>query len=168
MTRRFTRALLVVLLAAAWSGPRPADATLTDPVLGISRVTRAQGALHELMVVEADFPFDDLVQLAVPLQVMVFDRADGSYVRLEVSGGAVGGQDTALLDGISPAEALALLTAGTAAPSVSLTGLAPGRLTLQAARGVLPPAAASTRVQLFLLREGEITLSNAVPAELAP
>ncbi len=162
------RILLVLLLGAPICDPGSAGATLTDPVLGISRATRAAGLDHELLLVEAQFPFDDLVQLAVPLQLLVFDTVDGDYVRIDVSGSAFTGRSPALVDGLEPAEAQALLQEGVPTASVELTGLLPGRLVVQSSRGQLPTAAPSTRVQLFLLREGEVTLSNAIVSEVVP
>lgn len=159
------RLVWVWLMVLAMWVAQPVGATLTDPVLSVSRATRIDGVSLSVIEVEGAFPFDDLVQLPVPLQLVVFAPTDGSYLRIDVVLGGFTGTLAGLADGLDVGEATALLGAGVARPEARLVGLEPGRVVIQAPAALIPPGA---QVQLFLDDAGEITLSNAILVEEQP
>lgn len=160
---RTARGILVSLLSILLTQvPAPAGATLTDPVLAVTRAKRVDGASFSLIEIEGSFPFDDLVQLPVALQVLVYDPGTGAYLRFDLVAGGFGGIEPGLADGLDVQEAQALLAAGSGQGGVQLVALEPGRLALQAPPGLLPD---SSRVQIFLENEGQIALSNGVAVE---
>ena len=81
-----------------------AFATPTDPTLVLTAAASATGALHRVVRVDGSFHAQDLVQLAYPLQVLVRDRRR-TYVRFDLSAGAVSGTAAALADGLQADEA---------------------------------------------------------------
>lgn len=161
--RRFCSFLLAGLLALA-VGPA-ARATLTDPVLGLSAARQVLGSMHSHLAFDGTFPFEDLIQLPVPLQILVFDPATGDYLRMDLASGAFGGTSADLMDGLDAADVPALVASGAPDPDVALVGARPGRIELRASPQGLP---AGSLAQLFFVDDDGPVLSNAVPLGVEP
>jgi len=111
------RALCVIgSLALATIGVATVSSgTGTDPELALWRVTTEVGDTSRTLRLAGEFPADDLVQLAYPLQVLVRDTGPSAvYIRFDLSAHAVTGVAPELADGLDADEAIALLSRGTA------------------------------------------------------
>jgi hypothetical protein len=160
---RRPRALLLAASAALASA---AAATPTDPTLALTTASAATGTLTRTLRVEGAFQAEDLVQLAYPIQLLVRETTTGtSYVRYDLSGGAVTGTSAALADGLQAGEAEALLTQGTSAPSARVLFLGLGRLDVTLPTGF---SSGPAEAVLFVLDAGEVILSNPMPVGSAP
>lgn len=159
------RAAWLYVAIAFLSMPSPGQAAQTDPILAIRSVAGQAAPSGRLLHVEGSFPAADLVQLRYPLQILVRDLASGTgYVRFDLAGTVMGGDFAALADGLSTAEIVPLLAAGTPTPDGRVVFLGPGRIDL-----LLPSSfvASTAEVQIFVIHEGTPLLSNAVPLSLA-
>jgi hypothetical protein len=136
----------------------PALATPTDPTLVLTAAAAATGTGHRVVRIDGSFHAQDLVQLAYPLQILV--RVGTQYVRYDLSAGAVSGVAAELADGLQADEAEALLGEGAPAAGARVLFLGLGRLEV-----ALPASfpAGSGEAQLFVIDEGEVVLSNALP-----
>jgi hypothetical protein len=138
--------------------------TGTDPALALWRVTSEVGDSSRTVRLEGDFPADDLIQLAYPLQVLIRDTGRSAvYVRFDLAAGAVGalvGVAPELTDGLDAVEAVALLAQGTPNEEAEVLFVGPGRI------DVLLPSdfpAGQAEAQLFVLEGDSIVLSNPFP-----
>jgi len=151
----------LVFLAALLAAVPIATGTGTDPTLALTGVSVEVGATVRAVRLEGEFPADDLVQLAYPLQILVRETAPGSrYVRYDASLGAFTGVAPELSDGLAPDEALALLGQGSPSSDAKIVFLGSGRIEL-VLPALFPPGAAE--VQLFVVEAGEVVLSNPLP-----
>lgn len=162
MLRRLTSTSLVLVLAAGGLASPRARATQTDPVLEIASARAVIGDAGTLVQIDAVFPAADLVQRAVPLQVLVRDLASGThYARFAVGDSSVVAGDAAsLANGLDPGDVAGLLASGAPLPGARLLAMGTDRLEL-----LLPPGfdATSAEVQLFIVYEGDPILSNPAP-----
>jgi len=159
------RAVWISVAIAILSLPSPGQAAQTDPILAIRTVMGQAAPSGRLLRVEGSFPAADLVQLRYPLQILVRDLASGTgYVRFDLAGTVMGGDFAALADGLSTAEIVPLLAAGTPTPDGRVVFLGPGRIDL-----LLPSSfvATNAEVQIFVIHQGTPLLSNAVSLSLA-
>lgn len=160
--RRFHGTGLAIALLFATSGAR---ATQTDPVLEIQDVQAVTSDAGSTLQIDANFPAADLVQQAVPVQVLVRDLAgDGTrYARFPLGGPAVEGDALALADGLDAADVAGLLASGTPLAGARVLQMSPGRIEVW-----LPAdfALGLAEVQLFVVYEGDPLLSN--PFGVAP
>jgi hypothetical protein len=153
-----------LLLGASLALAAAAAATPTDPTLALTGATAAAGAAGtaaRMLRIEGSFQADDLVQLAYPLQLLVRETTTGTtYVRYDLSSGAVTGSSAALADGLQAGEVNALLGQGTAEPAARVLFLGLGRLDV-----ALPPSfpGGPAEALLFVVDEGETILSNPIP-----
>jgi hypothetical protein len=147
------RATLVALLLAA-----PGAATPTDPTLALADVAAHAEGGPRLLRLDGSFQALDLVQLAWPLQILVRETTIGTgYVRFDVVTGPVTGTAPSLANGLDAADVPGLLASGSPSPDGALVFLGVTRLE------VLLPAtfpAGPAEVQLFVVDEGEVVLSN--------
>lgn len=156
-TGRLLRTVVALTALAA-----TARATQTDPVLVVLRALRVDAAAGVLVQIDAAFPSADLVQRAVPVQVVLRDLAGGGtqYVRFALGGPVVSGDAAALADGLDPADVAGLLASGTPLAGARVLHLGAERIDLW-----LPDVPAAAVVQLFLVYEGDPILSNPAPVE---
>jgi hypothetical protein len=164
MTRRHGLRTVVLLLTLAALGAASARATQTDPVLVVARARASAGATGTLVELDARFPQADLVQRAVPVQVVLLDGT-GGFVRFPLGGTPVVGILPALADGLDADDVAGLLSAGAPLADARLLRLAARRIEvwLPAGAPVAPVAA-----QLVLVYEGDPILSNPAPLETSP
>lgn len=160
---RHPRALL---LASSLALATAAAATPTDPTLALTAASAAAGTASRTVRVEGSFQAEDLVQLAYPIQLLVRETTNGTrYVRYDLSGVAVTGDEPALADGLQAGEATALLQEGNADASARVLFLGLGRLDVKLPTGF--PGGPAEAV-LFVLDEGEVILSNPMPVGSLP
>jgi len=158
--RRLFPIPLALALAAGSATPR-ARATQTDPILEIAAARSTGAPAGTLVQIEAIFPAADLVQRAVPLQVLVRDLASGThYARFALGGPVVTGDAPSLADGLDPGDVFGLLASGVPLPGARVLGMGADRLEL-----LLPPGfdASAAEIQLFIVYEGDPILSNPAP-----
>jgi len=106
--RDWIATLVGVLLLAS-----PTAASITDPVLYLSRATDFQGVNGRLIRIEGSFPWNALLQSGYPIQIVFWnDENDSEFVRFDLSGNAFTGVAEAFEGGLTPAEATALLSLG--------------------------------------------------------
>jgi len=150
---RWALALLAPLLL-----PSGGIGSATDPKLVLSAAASYSGTSARIVRIEGAFHSDDLVQLALPFQVLIWRSANpNDYVRYDLSGGAVTGRAGELTDGLNAAEAVALLATGTPDATARVLFLGPSRLEL-----LLPntfPGGAAW-VQMYSVDATETVLSN--------
>lgn len=154
--RSWALGLAAALLCAA-AGDH-AGATITDPALALSRAAVTSGATARLVHLEGALPDEDLVQLAYPLQLLIWSGAN--YVRYETGGEPVEGQAPQLADGLDPDEAIALLGHGAPSAGARIAFLGPGRIDVLLP-ATFPPGEA--QAQLFVVEGADVLLSNPIP-----
>lgn len=139
--------------------PLTVTAGATDPTLAIGQVRAQPAASAALVEVTGMFGFDDVVQVAYPLSLVL--HHDASFVRYPIGSTAESGILAQLSDGLSTAEVGVLESAGAPEPSAEIVRLEPGRLLVS-----LPPSLANAgtiTAQLYVSIPGEGTfVSNAV------
>jgi len=131
VVRRFL-ALGIVAGVVAGVSARPAGAAATSPTLLVSRASATAILGKRTVTFEGVFDFENALQVAYPLHLVVFQGA--RFVRYPVAGPAVAGTSALLADGtLALGELPALLVEGaTAAGGVRLVTLTPtgGTVTL--------------------------------------
>jgi len=148
-------------LAALSAAVPIATGTGTDPTLALTRVSVEAGSSARAVRLEGEFPADDLVQLAYPLQILIRETGPAArYVRYDTSAGVVTGVAPELFDGLAPDEAVALLGQGSPSPDAKILFLGGGRIEV-----LLPEAFpdGGAEVQLYVVEAGEPILSNPLP-----
>ena len=154
-----------LMLVVGWGLLPAASAGPTDPALAVTDV-RAISAGVAWLQIEGVLPGEDLAHVAYPLQVLVRDLATGTrYVRFEMGGPVVTGDDPALADGLDPGDVVGLLAGGAPALDADVLFLDAGRVDVLLP-GVFPAGAAE--VQLFVLEPGDTqpVLSNAFVVQI--
>ena len=153
---------LLGLLVLGASAP-VATGTGTDPTLALSAVVVEVGTTTRAVRLTGEFPADDLVQLAWPLQVLIHEAGGPRYVRYDLSDAAFSGLAPGLADGLDSTEAMVLLVEGAPSPDARVLFLGAGRIEL-----LLPASFPSggAVVQMFVLDEGEPILSNPLPFDV--
>lgn len=152
------RLVSMALLVGA-SLPAAGGRTSPDLFLESARAVTGRGGIAVRL--EGSVLGADLAEMAYPLQILVWmDQPPYTFVHLELDQGPVIGASPALADGLSPAEAIALPSAG-----VSLTG---ARIVLVAETRIevwipTPVGFQPTRAVVFAVDDGEIVMSNAAP-----
>ncbi len=151
----FTVAIAAIAFASTASG------TGTDPELALWRATCDVGDSSRTVRLEGEFPADDLVQLAYPLQVLIRDTGRSPvYVRFDLAAGALNGVAPELADGLDANEAVALLAQGRPIEDAEVLFVGPGRIDILLPAGFpIGPA----EVQLFVLEGDSLILSNPFP-----
>lgn len=159
--RRSTARAFRVGLFGAFCLASAASGTPTDPTLVLTAAAGATGAVHRVVRIDGSFHAQDLVQLSYPLQVLV--RSGTQYVRYDLSAGAVSGVAPELADGLQADEAEGLLGQGAPAAGARILFLGLGRIEV-----ALPASfpAGPGEAQLFVIDEGTVVLSNALPVAL--
>lgn len=159
------RALRVVWALALLVAPGGVRATQTDPVLEILAAAAVTSSAGTTLQIDAHFPAEDLVQQAVPVQVLVRDLAGGGtrYARFPLGAAAVTGDAPSLADGLDAADVADLLASGTPLAGARVLQMSPGRIEVW-----LPAdfALGAAEVTLFVVYEGDPLLSN--PAGVTP
>ena len=105
-------------------------ASITDPVLFLQDARASSGSTRSSVQLIGDFPEGDLVQLPYPLQVLIHDAgANDFYVRYDLPSGASQGNSALLQGGLTPSEAILLLSeGGTPAPDAQVIFVGAGRI----------------------------------------
>jgi len=156
--RRGVAAALVT--AALLAVPAPgARAARTDPTLALTSAQLILGQSTNTLRFEGSVLGLDLVQHALPLQLMVYGPA-GEYLRFDVTAGAFTGESASLVDGLGSAEAVSLLASGTPQSDSGLLHVGPGRIDVRIPASF--SAAGPLVAVAFLLDAGEVVLSNTV------
>jgi hypothetical protein len=158
---RSSRARLRSLLAATllFALPCAARAGSTDPVLVIGQA-RASGTPARLVDLLGAWGFDDALQVAYPLNVVVIQGT--SFVRFPVGDAAESGTLAGLSDGLAIGEIAALEAAGSPSSDAAIVRFALHEMTLALPGGFAP---GSVDVVLYTTVPGEgVFLSNTVEA----
>lgn len=158
-SRRIAIAAFAATLAFGALRPTPLRAGATDPTLAIGQVRAQPAGAAALVEVLGMFGFDDVVQVAYPLSLVL--HHDASFVRYPIGNTPESGTLAQLADGLATSEIAALESAGTPEASAEIVRIEPGRLVVS-----LPPSLASAgtiTAQLYVAIPGEGTfVSNAV------
>lgn len=146
----------------------PTAASITDPVLYLSRALEFQGGNGRLVRIDGSFPWNALLQSGYPVQLVFWNDANGSdFVRFDLSGNAFIGVSGAVESGLTPAEATALLPVGTpvgeASSGLRLVYVGPGRIEALLSG---PFATAPLAAQLFVVDGTTTYVSN--PISVSP
>lgn len=152
------RAVSVLALLLATGDVR---ATQTDPVLEIAAVVAVTSTAGTALRIDATFPAEDLVQQAVPVQVLVRETGGGGtrYVRFPLGAVAVTGDAPSLADGLDAADVAGLLASGTPLTGARVLHMSPGRIEVWLPAGF---ALGAAELSLFVVYEGDPLLSNPV------
>ena len=157
--------LRLSLVFILWCGINaPAVAISTEPTLLLMRAASAAGTSARVIRLEGILPVEDLVQLAFPIHVLVRETRFGTtYVRYDLSSGAVAGSADALADGLDPEDVAGLVRGGAAAPGARVVLLGRDRIELR-----LPDSfpSGSAEAILFFLYRGTPILSNSIVFEV--
>ncbi|MCA9513059.1 MAG: hypothetical protein KC560_20280, partial [Myxococcales bacterium] len=154
----------LVAMALVATAPAAARATPTDPVLAIYAARAARGDARTRIQLAAVFPQQDLVQIPYPIQVVVWDGVGGAqYVRFDLSDGAFEGSHAGLADGLDPADATALASAGAPSATARHVLVAKGRIELELSTAF---PLADARVRIFVIEGGSPVLSNEMPVDV--
>ena len=117
-------------MAGFWLVLEPALllASITDPDLFLQDARASSGSARSSVQLTGIFPEAALVQIAYPLQVLIYDAND-FYVRYDLPNGASQGSSVLLQGGLTPSEAIFLLSeAGTPAPDAQVLFVGAGRI----------------------------------------
>lgn len=162
-SRRGRSGVAALLVLAGLSSAAPSsrmDAGVTDPALVLTNARVEAGAATRVLVLRGEIPSEDLVQARLQAYVLVRETTTGTgYVLFELGGRTAFGNDVALADGVSPAEAAGLIGSGTPVQGEVLF-LGMDRLDLS-----LPPEFANgpAEVLVFAAEAQSAVLSNAIP-----
>ena len=151
-----------LLLGCAVSAP--AVAISTEPTLLLMSAASAEGTSARVVRLEGVLPAEDLVQLAFPIHVLVRETQLGTtYVRYDLSSGAVAGSADALADGLDPEDVAGLVRGGDPASDARVVLLGRDRIELR-----LPDSfpSGSAEAILFFLYRGTPILSNSIVFEI--
>ena len=124
-------------MAGFWLVLEPALllASITDPDLFLHDARASSGSARSSVQLTGMFPEAALVQIAYPLQVLIYDAND-FYVRYDLPNGASQGSSDLLQGGLTPSEAILLSSeAGTPAPEAQVLFVGAGRIEV-----LLPPS----------------------------
>lgn len=146
----------------------PTAASITDPVLYLSRAVEFQGANGRLVRIDGSFPWNALLQSGYPVQIVIWNEVNGSdFVRFDLSGDAFTGVSETVESGLTPAEATALLDVGMPVDETSgdlrLVHVSPGRIEALLSG---PFATAPLAAQLFVVDGTTTFVSN--PISVSP
>jgi hypothetical protein len=118
-------------MAGFWLVLEPALllASITDPILFLQDARASSGSTRSSVQLTGNFPEAALVQIAYPLQVLIYDAND-FYVRYDLPNGASQGSSVLLQGGgLTPSEAISLSSeAGTPAPDAQVLFVGAGRI----------------------------------------
>ena len=157
-------ATIVWVLVVVWLGLSSASASITTPVLALSRASTATSASEEVLKLDAIFPHAGVVQTTVELWVLVRSLdSGGAFALYTVPGGAFEGALDLLDDGLQGADVPVLMAGGDASLEGRLLFLGAERIDLRLPH-TLPPGPAEA--QLFLFDADGAVLSNAVGFEV--
>lgn len=153
------RALLALLLVAAWPGPA-SIASPTAPALELSRADATRGRVGVLVRVEGVFPDADLLQQAYELQLFVRETTSGTrFVCVSLPNGVLVGEADALANGLDEESVWEMMEAARPSAEGRVLLLAPGRI-----EALLPPSFPSgpAEATLFVIYQGDPVFSNPV------
>lgn len=153
-------ATIVWVLVVVWLGLSSASASITTPVLALSRASTATYASEEVLKLDAVFPHAGVIQTTVELWVLVRSLdSGGAFALYTVPGGTSEGSLDLLDDGLQGDDVPALMATGAESFDGQLLFLGVERIDLRLPLA-LPPGPAEA--QLFLFDADGAVLSNAV------
>lgn len=162
--RQLAIASVVVLSGAGTTAPVTVHAGATDPTLAIGQVRAQPAGSAALVEVMGTFGFDDVLQIAYPLSLVL--HHDANFVRYPVGTTAEYGTLAQLADGLATSEVAALESAGAPETNAEIVRVEPGRFVVS-----LPSSLANSgtiTAQLYVTIPGEGTfVSNAVTVAVA-
>ena len=162
--QRATCIITAILLLSAPPLSTLAQATPTDPSLGLHSVASLPGS-PRILRIEGTFHSDDLAQVPFPLQVLVHTTSSHStsYLRIEPGIRSLWGSSESLRDGLQAEDIPALLASGSPEDRVELVELSENRIDF-----TLPDwfPTGVAQVQLFVWNEGEPVLSNPLTVQI--
>lgn len=155
-------AAAMLLLAIATFPFSRASAGGTDPLLSIVAASAIAGTSTVTLAIDGAYQHGDVVQIDYPVQLLLWDQGASTYLRFDLTGSVWSGQNAGLADGLSAAEAAALLGSGTSVSNARILRLDADRIEL-AVPSSFPSG--SSLVQLFV-DEGGVVLSNAIAVNI--
>ena len=140
----------------------PATAAVTSVELSLSSVRAIVGTQATLLRFEGGILGDALVQLRYPLQLLVWERDSGRYVRFEVALDAFYGNAPQLSDGMTSSEAALLLWEGLPLRGTRVVHVGPERVDVLLPHGVLSGPVDAAAIAPYA---GDVLVSNSVAVE---